>query len=116
MPQLAEPQGRATMAWEIGGASGKVGAPPHCLDPALLTVAANDESGAPRPEFGGPVGAGRRRGGEQRGDLAERRPAAIEAGHASLLPYFWPIRSEESRRGQECVRTCTSRWSSYHYK
>src|SRR3546814_5355534 len=88
---MAEPQGRATMAGEIGGAAGKVGAPPHCLDPALLTVAANDESGAPRPEFGGPVGAGRRRGGEQRGDLAERCPAAIEAGHASLLTYFWPI-------------------------
>src|SRR3546814_17194419 len=25
-------------------------------------------------------------------------------------------RSEERRVGQECVRTCRSRWSTYHYK
>src|SRR3546814_17727140 len=25
-------------------------------------------------------------------------------------------RSEESRVGQECVSTCRSRWSTYHYK
>src|SRR3546814_20209252 len=25
-------------------------------------------------------------------------------------------RSEESRVGKECVRTCRSRWSTYHYK
>src|SRR3546814_18190638 len=107
MPQLAEPQGRATMAWEIGGASGKVGAPPHCLDPALLTVAANAEYGAPRPEFGGPVGAGRRRGGEQRGDLDERCRAAIEAGHARPHPYFWPnLRSEERSVGKQCGSQC----------
>src|SRR3546814_14878555 len=86
------------MAWEIGGASGKVGAPPHCLDPALLTVAANDESGAPRPEFGGPVGAGRRRGGEPRGHLAERCPAPIEAGHASLPPVFGTLLCAGGRR------------------
>src|SRR3546814_14293744 len=27
----------------------------------------------------------------------------------------WP-RSEERRVGKECVRTCRSRWSPYHYK
>src|SRR3546814_17249813 len=27
-----------------------------------------------------------------------------------------PIRSEERRVGKECVRTCRSRWSLYHYK
>src|SRR3546814_18707011 len=26
------------------------------------------------------------------------------------------IRSEKRRRGKGCVRTCSSRWSSYHYK
>src|SRR3546814_18334121 len=26
------------------------------------------------------------------------------------------IRSEESRVGKECVSTCRSRWSTYHYK
>src|SRR3546814_13074551 len=27
-----------------------------------------------------------------------------------------PIRSEERRVGKECVSTCRSRWSPYHYK
>src|SRR3546814_20707725 len=27
-----------------------------------------------------------------------------------------PDRSEERRVGKECVRTCRSRWSPYHYK
>src|SRR3546814_19339325 len=27
-----------------------------------------------------------------------------------------PVRSEESREGKECVSTCRSRWSAYHYK
>src|SRR3546814_16757864 len=27
-----------------------------------------------------------------------------------------PGRSEERRVGKECVRTCRSRWSPYHYK
>src|SRR3546814_10367631 len=27
-----------------------------------------------------------------------------------------PLRSEERRVGQECVSTCRSRWSPYHYK
>src|SRR3546814_13757307 len=27
-----------------------------------------------------------------------------------------PGRSEERRVGKECVRTCRSRWSRYHYK
>src|SRR3546814_14084891 len=30
------------------------------------------------------------------------------------LRWFW--RSEERRIGQECVSTCRSRWSTYHYK
>src|SRR3546814_14551169 len=32
-------------------------------------------------------------------------------------PYFTiPTRSEERRVGTECVSTCRSRWSPYHYK
>src|SRR3546814_19463659 len=27
-----------------------------------------------------------------------------------------PVRSEERRVGKECVSTCSSRWSPYHYK
>src|SRR3546814_15540423 len=27
-----------------------------------------------------------------------------------------PTRSEERRVGKECVSTCRSRWSAYHYK
>src|SRR3546814_12570070 len=40
----------------------------------------------------------------------------------SILPYIWEykarvvVRSEERRVGKECVSTCRSRWSPYHYK
>src|SRR3546814_16846971 len=50
------------------------------------------------------------------GTLA-RRGARIDQVHE------WPedrigefIRSEERRVGKECVSTCRSRWSPYHYK
>src|SRR3546814_18258107 len=33
-----------------------------------------------------------------------------------LFLSMFPIRSEERRVGKECVRTCRSRWSPYHYK
>src|SRR3546814_14045830 len=34
-----------------------------------------------------------------------------------LLPLLWVgRRSEERRVGKECVSTCRSRWSPYHYK
>src|SRR3546814_14929419 len=36
--------------------------------------------------------------------------AALERGRT------WEIRSEERRVGQECVGTCSSGWSPYHYK
>src|SRR3546814_19187722 len=35
-------------------------------------------------------------------------PEAVQA--------FSQIRSEERRVGKECVSTCRSRWSPYHYK
>src|SRR3546814_13201236 len=31
-------------------------------------------------------------------------------------PFVDDRRSEESREGKECVSTCRSRWSPYHYK
>src|SRR3546814_13159397 len=34
----------------------------------------------------------------------------------SLLDPSTLLRSEESRVGKECVRTCRARWSPYHYK
>src|SRR3546814_20530407 len=34
----------------------------------------------------------------------------------SGLPVDRPPRSEERRVGKECVSTCRSRWSPYHYK
>src|SRR3546814_14504013 len=42
-------------------------------------------------------------------------------GHAAQttgrpLPLGCPVRSEERRVGNECVSTCRSRWSPYHYK
>src|SRR3546814_16298877 len=34
-----------------------------------------------------------------------------------VAPPSWPVlRSEERRVGKECVSTCRSRWSPYHYK
>src|SRR3546814_20321949 len=35
---------------------------------------------------------------------------------AVLHSSFEGIRSEERRVGKECVSTCSSRWSPYHYK
>src|SRR3546814_19611289 len=51
----------------------------------------------------------------------EMRPVEAEAATAALAgpPRRWPIsakRSEERRVGKECVSTCRSRWSPYHYK
>src|SRR3546814_14879268 len=37
------------------------------------------------------------------------RGVQIDAGHGAA-------RSEERRVGKECVSTCRSRWSPYHYK
>src|SRR3546814_17134505 len=37
-------------------------------------------------------------------------------GDAAAWPVQGLIRSEERRVGKECVSTCRSRWSPYHYK
>src|SRR3546814_11760719 len=52
---------------------------------------------------------------------AQREREARSAGvRARLLlhtnSHAHPTRSEERRVGQECVSTCRSRWSPYHYK
>src|SRR3546814_18528908 len=59
------------------------------------------------------IGA-RREGGQQQAHIAVAGdqpdgecPAPAEPGES---------RSEESRVGKECVSTCRSRWSPYHYK
>src|SRR3546814_6966611 len=44
----------------------------------------------------------------RRRPFAHRRHARRAQGH--------PARSEERRVGKECVSTCRSRWSPYHYK
>src|SRR3546814_19479452 len=61
--------------------------------------------------------------GDDRRHLARdalRIPAALEIGaHAGLEPVFGrgiAGSSEERRVGKECVSTCRSRWSPYHYK
>src|SRR3546814_14663809 len=40
---------------------------------------------------------------------------AVSAAVGGCLTCFWH-RSEERRVGKECVSTCRSRWSPYHYK
>src|SRR3546814_21163771 len=37
-------------------------------------------------------------------------------GKGALRPFMRRKRSEERRVGKECVSTCRSRWSLYHYK
>src|SRR3546814_11179061 len=51
--------------------------------------------------------------------LLARPPAGGEAPRhhgAQLRPRDAGDRSEERRVGKECVSTCRSRWSPYHYK
>src|SRR3546814_13466451 len=40
----------------------------------------------------------------------------VEAGKLEGRPENTGVRSEERRVGKECVSTCRSRWSPYHYK
>src|SRR3546814_14216890 len=37
-------------------------------------------------------------------------------GKSQGLEFSFKLRSEERRVGKECVSTCRSRWSPYHYK
>src|SRR3546814_20177193 len=47
-----------------------------------------------------------------RGQLLE--PAVLPVDRLELV--LGRLRSEERRVGKECVSTCSSRWSPYHYK
>src|SRR3546814_14701412 len=46
-------------------------------------------------------------------DAVQQFPCSLNAFVVGLLD---PCRSEERRVGKECVSTCRSRWSPYHYK
>src|SRR3546814_16434229 len=55
-----------------------------------------------------------------RAEIADRHGAAsagllglVQIAQIGLVPF---ARSEERRVGKECVSTCRSRWSPYHYK
>src|SRR3546814_11145034 len=47
-----------------------------------------------------------------------RREVGMVFQHFNLFPHLTALenRSEERRVGKECVSTCRSRWSPYHYK
>src|SRR3546814_14977868 len=55
-------------------------------------------------------------------ELLDRKPRALSGGQrqrvalARAIVRKASVRSEERRVGQECVSTCRSRWSPYHYK
>src|SRR3546814_3988540 len=42
--------------------------------------------------------------------------SALRCAHHQLRALTLHDRSEERRVGKECVSTCRSRWSQYHYK
>src|SRR3546814_13338661 len=52
-------------------------------------------------------------------DIGRARRVADARGryiHAVKASFPADLRSEERRVGKECVRTCSTRWSPYHYK
>src|SRR3546814_13177704 len=61
--------------------------------------------------------------GPQAQDCRARKGQAVGGDDERPVIHVYPtpapvfaVRSEERRVGKECVRTCRSRWSSYHYK
>src|SRR3546814_18822881 len=49
-------------------------------------------------------------------EQAESYLTGSSGARTTLLGYDGGHRSEERRVGKECVSTCRSRWSPYHYK
>src|SRR3546814_19266016 len=47
--------------------------------------------------------------------LADAPHRPFHYGRIRLMPLVELVRSEERRVGKECVSTCRSRWSPYHY-
>src|SRR3546814_12690292 len=81
-----------------------------------IHIKAADRRSSPRTQR--PGGAGGKppalRGFYLFGKIDQSPPAAARiSGGSSSIP---STRSEERRVGKECVRTCRSRWSPYHYK
>src|SRR3546814_11561291 len=54
--------------------------------------------------------------GMQAPDSPVPEPRAVTGTPCSLAQVTTAARSEERRVGKECVSTCRSRWSTYHYK
>src|SRR3546814_2947360 len=54
--------------------------------------------------------------GTRRPSRRSKRLLANAANPSGRLKYCVSGRSEERRVGKECVSTCRSRWSPYHYK
>src|SRR3546814_17029417 len=88
---------------------------PHLTAVALSAITGPAASHA-RVRARRPAGAGERTG------VARRR---ADRGESTLSDHqqpdrsrgaLSPRRSEERRGGKECVSTCRSRWSPYHYK
>src|SRR3546814_20153304 len=48
--------------------------------------------------------------------IAEQQPASVGRRVLAQRDGVAADRSEERRVGKECVSTCRSRWSPYHYK
>src|SRR3546814_11328939 len=69
-----------------------------------------EQQQAPGP--GGRIVRIQHRCDRQHADTEPERAHAVHA--ADEFPV--PGRSEERRVGKECVSTCRSRWSPYHYK
>src|SRR3546814_15086352 len=49
-------------------------------------------------------------------ELSEARTTLVTSTEPVRSPTAFNGRSEERRLGKECVSTCRSRWSPYHYK
>src|SRR3546814_19802635 len=75
---------------------------------ALFSFAACEKEGPVGPQ--GPAGPQGEQGAPgPKGDKGD-------PGTANVVYSDWIDRSEERRVGNECVSTCGSRWSPYHYK
>src|SRR3546814_11160467 len=55
-------------------------------------------------------------GADPDGELSAELRGAFAVGAARTPTQDLEYRSEERRVGKECVGTCRSRWSPYHYK
>src|SRR3546814_15704903 len=59
--------------------------------------------------------AGAASGGRHPGGKRSEVPVPSGQSVCSIPPFLGDNRSEERRVGKECVSSCRSRWSAYHY-